>query len=511
MNARIDILDSLRLQGMRAIAVCGWLAAIWIGTMGWMLGRADTLAVVALAAAANILPTVMAVAGRRDVAARMIAGTLAAIHPALAVYLLAGHVWQMDAHMYFFVALAGLAVLCDWRPILLASGLIAVHHLLLGFVAPAWVFSGGGSFGRTVVHAVAVILQAGLLVWLVERLRTLTASQNAQQDVAEAATAEAVARRAEAERMADAARTAEGRALDEQRRRERVEAEAAQARRSELATLADTLQGSVADVVTAIRHAIDSLDHSSGALGALARRASRETAETAAAASQSSNGAEQLAANLHEFTANIAAIVERVDRQAQLGVETRVSVLSGQQAVQTLGTRTDAIAGFADTIHAIATRTNLLALNATIEAARAGETGRGFAVVAQEVKSLAGQAAQASGEIQALSHTVREGARVADGAIGTMGASIAELADTAQTLSGSIDRQRVTAAAIDTIAADAALAATFMAQQSRAVADVAAQTEQLSDAVAGDAQALAKSAEHLASATDAFIARLRAA
>jgi len=66
------------------------------------------------------------------------------------------------------------------------------------------------------------------------------------------------------------------------------------------------------------------------------------------------------------------------------------------------------------TIEHIASRSDLLALNAAIEAQRAGDSGRGFAVVAQEVRALAGQAAQATEHIRTIitsaSHHVKSGA-----------------------------------------------------------------------------------------------------
>jgi methyl-accepting chemotaxis protein len=68
-----------------------------------------------------------------------------------------GSAFQVDIHMYYFAAMAILAIYCDWEVILAAAGATAVHHLVLNFVAPDWLFPHGqsGSMLRTTIEAMA--------------------------------------------------------------------------------------------------------------------------------------------------------------------------------------------------------------------------------------------------------------------------------------------------------------------------------------------------------------------
>jgi hypothetical protein len=90
--------------------------------------------------------------------------------PVLLVYLLDGNAWQIDMHMYFFAALALTIAWCDWRAILMAAVVIAVHHLLLDLALPLAVFPGGADLARVGLHAGIVAFQTAVLIWLSKTL-----------------------------------------------------------------------------------------------------------------------------------------------------------------------------------------------------------------------------------------------------------------------------------------------------------------------------------------------------
>ena len=512
-----DQLAALRLRGMRMLVLLGWLATASLGLVGVIAQADGTTGVVLAGALVMIAPTWYAAHGHSDLSARLSAGTLAAALPALLVYLLRGHEWQMDGHMYFFVALGALVVLCDWRPVLVAGAMIAAHHLLLEMFAPAWVFSGSGAIARVVIHALAVVLQGATLSYIAIRLADLIRGQQAAQ-----LRAEESARLAETERLAadDARRSAvtalrqaseAGRlAASERDRRETLERDTATQRQAELQTLADRLETSIGAMATLLDDASKALQQSAGTLGTLAADAGDQVLVVAQGAQQALNATRQVAGSMGDLTRSIGAISGSADQQGAVMHGAQDNAQASDAAIRLLADGTNGIDRLADEIAAIAGRTNLLALNATIEAARAGDAGRGFAVVAGEVKALAGQAKQASGQIGRLVEAVQSGVDVAAINIGQASAAVEEVTAAAGTIRAAVADQRDATYAIQRHAEDAVANAGLVGSGVDDVSRAVQATQALATEVSDAATAVAHTAQRLRHASDDLLRHLRA-
>ena len=149
----MEELSRLRVRGVLILTMLGWTATMALLLISLLFDLRNELVPVALSAATNLIPTYYALRERYDDAAGTAFGTMAAVHPALLLFMLQGHPWQLEAHMFFFVGLAALTLVCEWRPIAIAVGVTVAHQLLFSFFAPEWVFFGSGEFLRVMFHA----------------------------------------------------------------------------------------------------------------------------------------------------------------------------------------------------------------------------------------------------------------------------------------------------------------------------------------------------------------------
>lgn len=457
-------LAKLRRSGARLLVGLFWANVPVLAAAGFALGSPDTVLVTGLALLLAIVPGALVFGmGRSDAATRLAIGATAVSYPALFVLLFRGHGWQMDMHMYFFAALASLAVLCDKRAILAAAGLTALHHLVLNFVAPGLVFAGvqwtaWGDVPRVLLHAAIVIMQTAVLLWLTERLQRAIVGLAGQAGTSDALRAEADAARARSEEALAALQEAQR--ADEARRAAEEQVRAAQEAAERRRFVADKIEERFGAIVAELGSMAARLSESKEVLSAT-------LAATVARSQELRNSHEQAERDVQAMAADTEQLSSSITRVSRSSDATRETVGNGARLAQELpakvtqlDTTVDAANDILQIISTIASQSNILALNATIEAARGGKANQGFVVVANEIKSLSDQTAGAVDQIAAHLEDIR-------GAVTSVAKAIAAASESAV----AVDKSAATIAEV-------------VQEQVMATSDLAAMAEQIAQHVA---------------------------
>ncbi|MCK6423737.1 MAG: methyl-accepting chemotaxis protein [Burkholderiaceae bacterium] len=174
--------------------------------------------------------------------------------------------------------------------------------------------------------------------------------------------------------------------------------------------------GALADVVSQVEAMKRTLSRLVADIRSEAQLVAMAGEQMSQASRDLSSRTEEQAAGVEQTTANVAELLQAVQRNAsdaseadRLARELQAHAESGIAAVteavgavQRIDERSRQMSQIIGAIDGIAFQTNILALNAAVEAARAGESGRGFAVVAGEVRVLAQRTAAAAADVKRL-------------------------------------------------------------------------------------------------------------
>ncbi|WP_228275113.1 methyl-accepting chemotaxis protein [Stakelama tenebrarum] len=486
------------MSGMRLVTIAIVLVALASVIGEFAVGRMDAASIL-LALALPVYPVMLALRGKCDSQARMIATITFTAQPALLLYVFRGAAWQVDLHMIFFAALAMAATMIDWKAIIAGAAVVAVHHLLLGMAVPEWVFLGGGGFPRILMHAVILIAETVALVLLtlrlVQLLEALAVEESRRAEVAKAADTEREARSAELEHViATVSDTLQ--VISQGNLAQHFDADLPPAYAALRGHFNDTL-GSLRELIGSVLERAAAIRDGSSEIAATSQDLARRTESNAASLEQTTAAIQQLDDRLRAIAASAGSTVSRASEAISSVDSGRSTASDAVRKMNSVHESAKGIDAVIEGLDKIAFQTRVLAMNAAVEAGRAGEAGRGFAVVADLVSALAMRAEEEAKNARDQLSVTQADIEEAVGAVSKVDGSLAQIVDRVsevhRLISGMADENRAQAVVITQISS-------AIGDMDRATQHNAAMVEESSAA----AQLLREQGEMLSSAANRF-------
>ncbi|MDV6332741.1 methyl-accepting chemotaxis protein [Asticcacaulis sp. 201] len=280
-------------------------------------------------------------------------------------------------------------------------------------------------------------------------------------------------------------------------------------RQDAMSRLASEFERAVGSIVSEVSLASGEMKTSAEALNAIASRTSGQTTSIASATEQAAANVRTVAAASEELSSSIQEITSKAQMSSTIALQAVEQANLSDARIKDLEAAAGKVGEVVSLIQAIAQQTNLLALNATIEAARAGDAGKGFAVVATEVKTLAAQTAKATEDISSHIGTIQSATAGTIDAIGAIRATIDEMNQIAQAITGNMEQQGAATTDIARNVHEAAKGTDEVASHVYAMAEATQETGRASTVALDTASRLVEQSSHMQEQIARFVSQVR--